>query len=128
MSSNFLLEDDLLLNEKLNLLTKTQEKDKKDNKLYKIIYNKKWLIIIGLLIIGIIIYLYYYNISFTLPCLFTIPNIKNKKKCPIKKENKEEDEDEGDEEEEDEETDKWILEDEIKNYMQKQHEYISELK
>lgn len=131
MSTNFLLDDDLLLSDKIKSLNKDIEPETENNKYYKILYNKKWLIIIGLLIIGIIFYLYYNNISFALPCILKIPNINKKKKSNKEKEEKkdaEDEEDDDDEETEESDSDNWNLENEIQTYMKKQHEIISELK
>jgi hypothetical protein len=106
--------------------TKTEELDNKE-KSTKILYNKKLLLIVGIVILAIIIYIYYFDVSITLPIISSLPsyNLFNKKK---KNKNNTKNKDEFEEFSSDDESeiiDSWNLELEIKNYMEKQHEYIS---
>lgn len=110
-----------------NLLSLTRDLDERDNSkndtnsknLKQIILDKKWLILIGLIMIGIIIYIYYYNIQIIIP--FSSPILINKnvmsddnqENMPNLIENDQEDE--------------WNLENEIDNYMENQNNYISTL-
>jgi len=116
------MEQENLLNNKIETDNKTISDKTIDNKtIYdktiNILYNKKWLIIIGILIILCIIYIYYSDIPLNIP--FTIPCIKLNKK----KDNQTYDEIT----EFNDNTDEWILEDEINNYMNLQDEYINNL-
>jgi hypothetical protein len=104
---------------------------------YTIIYNKKWLILIGILVILLLFYIYYSDIRLTIPLisnLFNMSNLKkyNKKKQQKNNKNEKEDYDTDSESECDDEinsdNDDWDLENEIKNYMNKQHEYIANIK
>ena len=85
------------------------------NKTINILYNKKWLIIIGILILSFIIYLYYsdskLNIPFTIPCIKLNKKTQNQPCDEITEFN--------------EYSDDWDLEEEINNYMNLQDEYIS---
>ena len=104
------------------------------DKCYKIFYNKKWLILIVLIIIGIMFYIYYYDLPLYIPIpvignLFTFSNIKskkNKKRSDNINELGELNDDSEDDSKDD--NDDWNLEDEIQNYMNKQHEAISQIK
>ncbi len=110
-----------------NSKVESQKEEDLDNKekSTKILYNKKLLLVVGIVILAIIAYIYYYDVSIniigSLPSynLFT----KKKKKKSNNKNNNELEEFSTDDEVEN--IDDWNLEDEIKNYMEKQHEYIS---
>lgn len=124
---------DLLKLDLLEKSEKVEEESKKNEDLdnkeksTKILYNKKLLLVVVIVILVIIAYIYYFDISITLPVISSLPsyNIFNKKK---KKNNNNKNNNELDEfstDEEYENIDSWNLESEIKNYMEKQHEYIS---
>jgi hypothetical protein len=120
-----------IVNEKNLILENDNSKNIKD-KYYKIFYNKKWLIIIGFIIIGILFYIYYYDLPLYVPIignLFSISNTKNKKKKSSSNNINELDELNNDSESDsDNENDEWDLELEIQNYMNKQHEIIGQMK
>lgn len=86
-------------------------------KTINILYNKKWLIVIGILILSFIIYLYYsdtkLSIPFNIPCIKLNTKTTNKTCDEITEFNDCDDE--------------WNLEDEINNYMNLQDEYIANL-
>ena len=68
MEQNYLLNDfDIVLNKKKNNNEdEIKIKNLKDN-IIKVCYNKKWLILLGLLILLIIMYVYYNNVLITIP-------------------------------------------------------------
>lgn len=104
----------------------TKEESNKVEKTTKILYNKKLLLIFAVVILAVIIYIYYYDVSISLPIVGSLStyNLFNKKKK--KNNNKNADEfEEFSNDDESENIDGWNLEIEIKNYMEKQHEYIS---
>ncbi len=104
--------------------TKIEEFENKE-KSTKILYNKKLLLIVGIVILAIIAYIYYFDISINIIGLLPSYNLFNKKK---KNKNNTKNKDEFEEFSTDDESeiiDSWNLEVEIKNYMEKQHEYIS---
>ena len=103
-----------------------QEESNKTDKFTKILYNKKLLLIVAIVILAVIIYIYYYDVSITLPIIGSLPsyNLFNKKKKKNSNKNKDEFV-EFSTDDESENLDEWNLEFEIKNYMEKQHEYIS---
>lgn len=104
----------------------TKEESNKVEKTTKILYNKKLLLIFAVVILAVIIYIYYYDVSISLPIVGSLStyNLFNKKKK--KNNNKNTDEfEEFSNDDESENVDGWNLEIEIKNYMEKQHEYIS---
>lgn len=78
-----------------------------------ICYDKKWYILLGFVILGIIFYLYYYNISIILPLASLVPKRKKKKY----ESDSESDLEDGD--------DDWDIENEIDEYMKKQYDYIN---
>lgn len=102
-----------------------KEESNKVEKSTKILYNKKLLLIVAVVILAIIIYIYYYDVSITLPIVGSLStcNLFNKKKNNNNKNTNEFEEFSNDDESEN--IDGWNLEIEIKNYMEKQHEYIS---
>lgn len=84
----------------------------------KFIYNKKWLILIGICILAVLFYIYKYDIPINIPLSFPCPASAFKKKttdvtC--------------DDITEFDDDKSWNLEDEIKKYMELQDIYIKEL-
>ena len=111
-----------------NLKEESEKKEDLDNeeKSTKILYNKKLLLVVGIVILAIIAYIYYYDVSIniigSLPSYNLFTKKKNKKNNNKKNNNELE---EFSTDDEFENIDSWNLEEEIKNYMEKQHEYIS---
>lgn len=111
------MENDLL-KKSFQLETKTEEKVKnkvKDNSLITIYYNKKWLILLGILIVLLILYLYINNINMPTLCIplnkkYNLFNKSNKNTCDniIELTN----------------IDEWNLESEINDFMELQENYI----
>lgn len=103
-----------------------KEESNKVEKSTKILYNKKLLLIVAVVILAVILYIYYYDVSITLPIVGSLStcNLFNKKKNKNNNKNTNEFE-EFSNDDESENIDGWNLEIEIKNYMEKQHEYIS---
>jgi hypothetical protein len=132
------LSNNILNDLQLDYHDKYSKQDIKNNEYYNIIYNKKWLILIGFLVIGILFYIYYNDIPLSIPIISNLFNFSNIKKYNKKKQFDSDLEDNDDSEHDDSESDdksesnynvndNWILEDEIKTYMEKQHEYIANL-
>ena len=137
------LSNNILNDLQLDYHDKYSKQDIKNNEYYNIIYNKKWLILIGFLVIGILFYIYYNDIPLSIPIISNLFNFSNIKKYHKKKQfdsdledndDSEHDDSESDDSESDDKSessykvnDNWILEDEIKTYMEKQHEYIANL-
>lgn len=82
----------------------------------KILYDKKWLFLIGFILISLLLYIYYNDIPIQLPPILTPINLTKNSK--IQKDDIEEIND-------DENCDEWDLENEIEMYMEKQHNYIN---
>lgn len=119
MESNFLLNDfDIVLNKQKNNRVINEEEKKNENSkdnIIKICYDKKWLILLGLLMLLTIMYIYYYNISITIPSVnlnnFKFNNTPNKTCDDIT--------------DFDDSNIKWDIETEIMNYIKLQDEYIA---
>lgn len=98
---------DKSINDKEN----NKENNKFVNSTITFIYNKKWLICIGLCILLCIIYIYKYDISINIPCpITTFKKPKTDNTC--------------DDITEFNDDNNWILEEEIKKYMELQDNYI----
>jgi hypothetical protein len=123
MESNLLFNDfDIVLNKQKNNTVINEEEIKNENlkdNIIKICYNKKWLILLGLLILLIIMYIYYYNISITIPSVnlnnFRFNKAAANKTCD-------------DITDFDDSNIKWDIETEIMNYIKLQDEYIASKK
>lgn len=90
---------------------KKNDKNSYLNNTITFIYNKKWLIAIGLCLLLTIIYIYKYDISINIPCpMASFKKPKNDNTCD-------------DITEFNDDTD-WVLEDEIQKYMELQDNYI----
>lgn len=84
----------------------------------KFIYNKKWLILIGICILVVLIYIYKYDIPINIPLSFPCPASTFKKKSPnVTCDDIIEFDDDKD----------WNLEDEITKYMELQDIYIKNI-
>lgn len=120
MESNlFQLENKLenKLESQLENKLESKPESKQTNSLITICYNKKWLIVLGVLIILLILYIYIYDInmpSFCIPIntkynLFNSKNTNNKSCDDIIELT---------------DTDDWNLENEIKDFMELEDNYI----
>lgn len=101
--------------------TEQTSKEQKDKTNYKktstFIYNKKWLILLGLCIIFVIIYIYKYDILINIPISFPYPNTILKKTSDITCDDITEFDNDKD----------WNLKEEIQKYMELQDTYIKNL-
>lgn len=94
------------------LLNSSKKKELKEESVIKICYNKKWIIVIGVIIILLMSYIYYYNISIpTINIISNNPFKKTDKSCDDITELSNNDDD-------------WNLENEIKEFMELQDNYI----
>lgn len=119
MEQNYLLNDfDIVLNkQKNNNEDEIKIKNLKDN-IIKVCYNKKWLILLGLLILLIIMYVYYNNVLITIPYV-NLNNFKFNNKTTNKNKTCDDITDFNDN------NTKWDIETEIMNYIKLQDEYIA---
>ncbi len=116
--------------ETLNLLSNTnkEEEKKSENTYVSICYNKKWLILGIIILILLFLYIYYYEIKINIPFCILSKN-KNNKKCDnLDNESIDDTNDDIDNNDLDKIIDEWDIKEEIQKYMDKQHEYISEMK
>ena len=109
--------------ENSNEETENHENLENKGKSTKILYNKKLLLVVSIVILAIIAYIYYFDVSINIIGSLPSCNLFTKKKK--KKTNKNNELDEFSTDDEIENVDSWNLEEEIKNYMEKQHDYIS---
>jgi len=109
-------------NDTLAPSTEQASKEQKDKSYYEktttFIYNKKWLILLGLCIIVVIMYIYKYDVPINIPISFPCSGAALKKKLS--------DATCDDITEFDNDKD-WNLEDEIQRYMELQDTYIKNL-